>query len=73
MAKKQLPKEILLWLAIHGGDPVPGGELSDAHQLLLFQALKDMAAGLSNAALRKDIESLTNRAIADVAQRMGAG
>jgi hypothetical protein len=73
MAKaKRLPPEILLWLAIHGGDPPPG-EMNTVYQLLLLQALKDMSVGLPGAALRKEIQDVTSRAMVAVAQQMTQG
>lgn len=70
--KKRLPPEILIWLAIHGGDPAPG-ELNEAHQLLLLQAFRDMSVGLPSATLRKQIQGLTTRAMADLAHQMTRG
>ena len=73
MAKRtHFPKEILIWLAIHGGDPNPEA-MSEADQLLLFQALKGMAASLPNAGLRTQIQALTTKAMADIAQQMARG
>ena len=69
MRRKHVPEKMLIWLLIHGGDPVPG-ELSAVDQLLLFQALHDLAALLPNADLRKEIEGVTSKALVSIAQEM---
>jgi hypothetical protein len=72
MARKHIPDRLLLWLAIHGGDPVPD-KLDEVDQLLLFQAMYDVAGQLSDVNLRKEVQGVASKAIAAVAQEMARG
>jgi hypothetical protein len=51
---------ILLWLLIHGGDPGPEQEVADVTTAL---AIHQLAAGLENAGLRREIQAVAARAV----------
>lgn len=71
MPDKNLLWEILLWIAIHRGDPNP--EATIIHQLIFLEAFKEMASMLPNADLRSQIQALTTKAITSLAQQMAHG
>lgn len=67
--RRDIASIIALWLAIHGGDPSPE-ELSPSSQLVILQSLRDLAGGLSDAGVRNEVQSVTSKAMASVAQQM---
>ena len=63
---------ILLWLLIHGGDPGPD-DPGPVGQLTQVLSIHELAGQLSDAGLRRDIEAVTTKAVARLAQQIAKG
>lgn len=79
-AKLKLPRAvvknpILLWLLIHGGDPGPDdvGPVGPLHQLTQVLTIHELAGEVADASLKKSIQDLTGKAIANLSQRVVKG
>ena len=66
---------ILLWLLIHGGDPGPDdlGPRGPIHHLTQVLTIHQLAGEIADAALKKSIQTITGKAIADAAQKVAKG
>jgi hypothetical protein len=63
---------ILLWLLIHGGDPGPD-DPGPVGQLTNVLSIHQLAKQLTDAGLRREIQALTTKAIANISQQVAKG
>lgn len=70
MATNRIPERLLLLLLLHHGDPPPD-KLTAVDQLVLFEALNELAGRLANTGLRQEIQGFTMKAIGSIAQELG--
>ena len=66
---------ILLWLLIHGGDPGPDdvGPVGPHYQLTQVLTIHELAGDIPDAALKKSIQDVTGKAIANLSQKVVKG
>jgi len=69
LMEKNFPPYLIFLLMLHRGDP-PSPTLTNVDQLLMFQALHELAAGLPDAGVRKEVQGVVNRATASLAQKL---
>jgi hypothetical protein len=79
-AKVKVPRAvvknpILLWLLIHGGDPGPDdlGPRGPIHHLTQVLTIHQLAEEIEDASLKKSIQDLTGKAIANLSQKVSKG
>lgn len=63
---------ILLWLLIHGGDPGPD-DPGPVGQLTNVLSIHEIAGSLSDATLRRELQTVTAKAIAKLSQQVAKG
>lgn len=71
-ARTVVKNPILLWLLIYGGDPGPD-DVGPVGQLTRVLSIHEIAGDLADAALRREIQGVTSKAIAKISQQVAKG